>query len=67
MEEKTLLSHEVVCFQMLGFKTSNSNSEVSKSNSNILVENYFFLETTLLQREPFQTRFYTINSSPLIV
>ena len=44
MEEKTPLSHEVVCFQMLDFETSKSNSEVSKSNSNILVENYFFLE-----------------------
>ena len=29
---------------MLEFVTSKSNSEVSKSNSNILVENYFFLE-----------------------
>ena len=44
MEEKTPLSHEVGCFQMLDFGTSKSNSEVSKSNSNILVENYFFLE-----------------------
>ena len=33
----------VVCFQ-IDFDTSKSNSEVSKSNSNILVENYFFLE-----------------------
>ena len=33
MEEKTPLSHEVVCFQMLGFETSKSNSEVSKSKS----------------------------------
>ena len=41
MEEKTPLSHKVVCFQMLDFETSKSNSEVSKSNS---VENYFFLE-----------------------
>ena len=39
MEEKALLSNEVVFFQMLDFGTSNSNSEVSKSNSNILVEN----------------------------
>ena len=38
MEEKTPLSHEVVCFQMLGFGTP-------KSNSNNLVENnFFFLE-----------------------
>ena len=44
MEETTPLSHEVVCFQMLVFWTSNSNSGVLKSNSNILVENYFFFE-----------------------
>ena len=37
MEEKTPLSSCV-------FGTSKSNSEVSKSNSNILVQNYFFLE-----------------------
>ena len=29
---------------MLDFGTSTSNSEVSKWNLNILVENYFFLE-----------------------
>ena len=39
MKEKHL-----VCFQILDFGTSKSNSEVLKSNSNILVENYFFLE-----------------------
>ena len=44
MEEKTPLSHEVVCFQILDFGTSNSNSEVSKPKSDILVGNYFFLE-----------------------
>ena len=51
------------------FGTSKSNCEVSKSNSIILVENYFFLETMLLQMEPFLTMFYTtcINSSPLLV
>ena len=42
MEEKTPLSHEVVCFQMLDFGTSKSNSEVSIIK--YLVENYFFLE-----------------------
>ena len=46
-EEKTPLSHEVVCFQMLVFETSKSNSVVSKSNSKMLVENYFFLENYL--------------------
>ena len=30
MKEKTPLSDEVVCFQMLYFETSKSNSEVSK-------------------------------------
>ena len=33
MKEKIPLSHKVVCFpQMLDFETSNSKSEVSKSN-----------------------------------
>ena len=42
MEEKTPLSHEVVCFHMQDFGTSNSNyCEVSKSNSTIVVENFF--------------------------
>ena len=45
------------------FETSKSNSEVSKSNSNILIRSYFFLT----QSEPFLKMFYTINSSPLIV
>ena len=35
MEEKTPLSHKVVCFQMLHFETSKSNSEVTNLNSNI--------------------------------
>ena len=34
---------EVMCFQMLDFETSKSYSEVSKSYSIFLVENYFFL------------------------
>ena len=33
MKEKTPLSHEIVCFQMLDFETSKYNSE-----------NYFFLK-----------------------
>ena len=33
MKEQTPLSHEVVCFDMLDFETSNSKSEVLKSNS----------------------------------
>ena len=47
IEEKTPLSHEVVCFQMLDSGTLKSNSEVSKSS-----------KTTLLQREPFLTMIY---------
>ena len=50
-EEKTPLSREVVCFQMLDFRTSKPYSEVMK--------------TALLQRELFLTMFYTINSSPI--
>ena len=64
MEEKTPLSHEVVCFQMLDFETSNSKSEVSKSNSWKITS---FLKTMALQREPFLTMFYIINLSPLLV
>ena len=64
MEEKTPLSHEVVCFQMLEFETSNSKSEVSKSNTWKITS---FSKTTSLQREPFLTMFYTINISPLLV
>ena len=55
-------SHEVMCFQMLYFETSNSNSEVSKIK---IMEN--FLKTMSLQWEPFLTMFYYINLSPLLV
>jgi hypothetical protein len=46
MKEKTPLSHEVVCFQMLDIETSNSKSEVSKSKfvENLLLENYITSE-----------------------
>ena len=64
MKEKITLCHKVVCFQMLGFETSNSKSEVSKSNSWKITS---FSKTMSLQREPFLTKFYTINSSPLLV
>ena len=69
MEEKTPLAYEVVCFQMLDFGTSESYSEVSKSNSNICLENYFFLENyvTSSEREPFLTMLYTSNSSRMLV
>ena len=64
MEEKTSLSHEVVCFQMLDFVHSKSNSEVLKSNSWKIT---YFSKTTPLQREPFLTMFYTINLSPSLI
>ena len=43
MKEKTPLSHGIVFFQMLDFETSNSKSEVSKSNY-FFLENYITLE-----------------------
>ena len=64
MKEKTPLSHEVVCVQMVDFETSSSKSEVSKSNSWKIPS---FSKTMALQREPFLTMFYTINLSPLLV
>ena len=64
MKEKIPFSHEVVHFQILGFETSNSKSEVSKSNSWKIAS---FSKTTLLQMEPFLIMFYTFNSSPLLV
>ena len=63
MKEKIHLSHEIVCFQMLDFKTSNSKIEVLKYNSWKITS---FSKTTLLQRELFLTMFYTINFSPLL-
>ena len=63
-ETKKTLSHEVVCFQMLDFETSNSKLEVLKSNSWKITS---FSKTTSLQREPFLTMCYTINLSPLLV
>ena len=64
MKEKTPLSHEVVCFLMLDFETSNSKLEVSKSNSWKITS---FSKTMSLQGELFLTMFYTINLSPLLV
>ena len=55
MEEKTHLSHEVVCFQMLDFGTSKSNSEVLNANSWKINS---FSKTTLLHRELFLTMLY---------
>ena len=64
MKEKIPLSHEVVCFQMLDFDTSNSKSEVSKLN---LWKITSYSKTTFLQRELFLKMFDTINPSPLLV
>ena len=64
MKEKTPLSHEVVCVQMVDLKTSSSKLEVLKSNSWKITS---FSKTMALQREPFLTMFYTINLSPLLV
>ena len=47
-------SHEVVFFQVLDFETSNSKSEVSKSN---LWKITPFSKTTSLQRKLFLTMF----------
>ena len=58
MKEKTPLSHEVVCFQMLDFETSGLEIKFMKITS--------FSKTTLIQRESFLTMFYTINLSPLL-
>ena len=64
LKEKTPLSHEDVCFQMLDFGTSNSKLEVSKSNSWKITS---FSKTMALQRELFLTMFYTTNLSPFLV
>ena len=42
MKEKTTLSHEVVCFQMLDFETSNSKFEFLKIK--FVLQNYFTSE-----------------------
>ena len=48
MKEKTPLSHKVVCFQMLDYETSKSNSEVLKIK---FVEKYVFLENCVTSGE----------------
>ena len=54
---------------MLDFVTQKSNSEVSKSYSNILVENNFSLENYVTSEGAVSHNvfFFTINSSPLLV
>ena len=57
---KNALVAQCVCIRCL-----KSNSEVSKSNLNILDTNYFFLKNYFTSDEPFLTVFFfTINSSP---
>ena len=63
-KKNTFWSDRVVCFQMLDFEISKSNSEVSKSDSLKITS---FTKTTSLQREPFLTMYYIINLSPLLV
>ena len=63
-EKNTIVTRSCEYFQMLDFETSKSYSEVSKSNS---WKTTSFSKTTLLQREPFLTMFYTINLCPLLV
>ena len=57
-------SYEVLCFQMLDFKTSNPKSEVLKSNSWKITS---FSKTTSLQRGCYSKMCYTMNLSPLLV
>ena len=67
MKEKMPLSHEVVCFQRLDFETSNSKSEVSKSNSWIITSvsegavshNVLYYHPLPITR--YQVRFYANN------
>ena len=66
MEEKPPLSHKVVCFQFLDFGASKSYSEVSKSNSYVLCENYFFIENYVTSEGAVSYNVYTIKSSPLL-
>ena len=74
MEEKTPLSHEVVCFQMLDFETSHSKSEVSILNSWKITSFYFLSYVTsegavshnVISYHPlpitrYQVRFYANN------
>ena len=61
MNDKTPMSHEVVCFQMLDFETSKSYSEVSKSNS------WKITSFSVTSEGADSNMFYTTNLSPLLV
>ena len=60
MKEKTPLSHEVVCFQMLDFETSEFNSEVLKSmwKGTFILKNYFNSEGAVSYITRYQVKFY---------
>ena len=57
MEEKTPLSHKVVCFQMHDFETSKLNSEVFKYN--------LWKITSFSKTMPFLTMFYMVEQLPI--
>ena len=73
MEEKTPLSHEVVCFQMLDFETSQSlilRFEINFVENYFLLKNYNTAEGAVskhvlyfqpLPITPYQVRFYANN------
>ena len=65
IEEKTPLSHEVVCFQMLDLRPQILIRRIQTQIRGKLITS--FSKTTLLQMELFLTICYTINSSPLRV
>ena len=62
MKEKTPLSHEVACFHVLDFETSNSKLDVSKSISWKITS---FSKTMSLQRDPFLTINNVLYHQPL--
>ena len=59
MKGKTPLSHQVVCFQMLDFKTWGLKIKI--------VENNIFLENYVTSEEPSLTMFYTFNLYLLLI
>ena len=61
------IEKEVVCFQLLDFRTSKSISEVKKSYLNILVENYFLLKNHITSVGAISHNVLYYSSSPLLV
>ena len=63
IEEKTPLSHEVVCFQMLEFETLVevlNSIQIFKWNITFFLKNYISQKLRQTQRELFLTMFYTM-------